>query len=197
MHDNNESQIPGAKDEYTPPVRDKLYAVSVSKFLMLFVSTLGGYAIYWAYRNWAFYRDARGADVTPVMRGLFWQFFIISLFDRVKVGLEMAGEVCRWYPVTRGVLIILMNLTPLVSSFIFYSPSMFRFVFLIDVIALAIAAYLFVGAQRAINRLAGDPDGTSNSEFTIANILWIMGGGVYWVVALGMQLNGDVGQAYL
>lgn len=197
MRDNKESQIPCAQDEYTPDAMGKLYAVSVSKFLMLFVSTIGGYTIYWVYRNWAFYRNASGADVTPVMRGLFWQFFIISLFDRIKVGLEMAGEACRWCPVTRGVLIILMSLTPFLTPFIFNLPSTLKFVFLIDVTTLAIAAYLFVGAQRAINRLAGDPDGISNSEFTIANILWIMGGGVYWVVVLGMQFNGDVGQAYL
>lgn len=49
--------------------RDELYVVSITKFLLLYVITLGGYMLYWTYRNWKCYRYVAEVDIMPVMRG--------------------------------------------------------------------------------------------------------------------------------
>ena len=193
MCDDNKSRVSLSKEECATNAYADLYVVSIIKCLVLFVITIGGYALYWSYRQWVFYRDARGAEVTPFMRGIFWPFFIMPLFERIQVGLQATGEVYRWYPTTRGMVLIGVTVLSFITPLFLDAPSDHRLVFAISVTTLAATTYCFIGAQRAINRLAGDPEGTSNREFTAANILWIMLGGVYWVVAFGIMLFGDFG----
>ena len=193
MYDNNKRDVPLSSEEHATNAYADLYVVSLTKFLILFVITIGGYAMYWSYRNWVFYRDARGAEVTPFMRGIFWPFFIMPLFERINAGLQTTGEVCRWYPTLRGVSLIGVTVLSFIAPFFLDAPADTRLAFAIDVTTLAVTTYCFIGAQRAINRLAGDPEGTSNRKFTTANVVWIMLGGVYWVVVLGIMLFGDVG----
>lgn len=193
MCDDNKHDVPLSKGERVTSAHADLYVVSINKCLILFVITIGGYAMYWSYRNWVFYRDARGAEITPLMRGIFWPFFIMPLFERINAGLQTTGEVCRWYPTLRGVSLIGVTVLSFIAPFFLDGPADPRLAFAISASTLAVTTYCFIGAQRAINRLAGDPEGTSNREFTTANILWIMLGGVYWVVAFGIMLFGDVG----
>ena len=193
MCDDNKSRVSLSKEECATNAYADLYVVSINKCLVLFVITIGGYAMYWSYRNWVFYRDARGAEVTPFMRGIFWPFFIMPLFERINVGLQTTGEGCRWYPTTRGLLLIGVTVLSFIAPFFLDPLSDHTLAFAITVTTLAVTTYCFIGAQRAINRLTGDPEGTSNREFTIANILWIMLGGAYWAVAFGIMLFGDVG----
>lgn len=197
MCDDNKSHVSLSKEECATNAYADLYVVSSIKFLVLFVITIGGYAMYWSYRQWVFYRDARGAEVTPFMRGIFWPFFIMPLFERINVGLKATSEVCRWYPTPRGLLLIGVTVLSFITPFFLDPLSDHRLAFAITVTTLAVTTYCFSGAQRAINRLAGDPEGSSNREFTAANILWIMLGGVYWVVAFGVMLFGDVGYGYV
>lgn len=193
MCDENKHDVLLSKGESTTSSHADLYVVSINKFLILFVITIGGYAVYWSYRNWVFYRDARGAEVTPFMRGIFWPFFIMPLFERINAGLQTTGEVYRWYPTLRGVSLIGVTVLSFIAPLFLDAPADPRLAFAISATTLAVTTTCFIGAQRAINRLAGDPEGTSNREFTTANIVWIILGGVYWVVAFGIMLFGDVG----
>ena len=69
-----------------------LYVVSVTKFVLLYLLTGGGYIFYWSYRNWACFKGVGGAHIMPLMRGLFWPFFILELCDNIQRSLEIRGR---------------------------------------------------------------------------------------------------------
>ncbi|RME48334.1 MAG: hypothetical protein D6795_13050 [Deltaproteobacteria bacterium] len=54
-----------------------LYGVSLTKFLLLFVFSLGLYQFYWGYRQWRSIRDA-GKGVFPLVRAFFLPFFLYA-----------------------------------------------------------------------------------------------------------------------
>lgn len=49
-------------------------------------------------------------------------------------------------------------------------------------LAIPVSAYFFYQAQKAVNAACGDPDGHGNANFTIANIIWIVLGGLLWLL---------------
>ncbi|MGO2450571.1 hypothetical protein [Pseudomonas taetrolens] len=159
--------------------KNALYVVSISKFVWLYVLTGSGYIFYWSYRNWASYRAATGVDIMPIMRGVFWPFFILSLFEKVQNGLETAGRSCQWYPEARGLLIMLLVLISVLLNPFFSPPSGTLFVFIADMVLIAAGTGLFVGAQRAINLLHDDPQGRSNSVLSVGNLVWMVLGGLH------------------
>lgn len=147
--------------------RNTLYTVSISKFMMLYVFTLGGYAAYWPYRNWSAYRNATGVDVMPVMRGLFWPLFVFSLFEKVQNRLDRAGRSYRWNPKPRAWLIILVVTISLMLPW-FVSPRVNALVVLTGSVALVVGGmYLFVGAQRAINMLDKYQQGNCSKNLAV------------------------------
>lgn len=159
--------------------RNTLYTVSVRKFAMLYLFTLGGYTFYWSYRNWAAYRNATGVDVMPVMRGLFWPFFIFALFEKIQNRLGRMGRSYCWNPKPRAVLVLLV-LVMLVLLLWFISLQSGGIVSVAGSVALiAGGLFLFVGAQRAINLLEKGSKGNCNAVLTAANKLWMAGGGLF------------------
>ena len=132
-----------------------LYAVPVSRFMLLYLLTCGGYLFYWSYRHWASYKAATGVNIMPVMRGLLWPFYLLSLFELVQRGLDKAGHIHGWYPETRGLLILLAFMLSALIALFFDRPSDTAFVWGVDAVLVAGSVMLFRGAQRAIN-LLGD-----------------------------------------
>ena len=45
-------------------------------------------------------------------------------------------------------------------------------VFIANTLLITLSVFLFVGAQRAINLLAGDSLGCSNCTFSVINVFW-------------------------
>ena len=182
----NMNNIESPADEY-----GELYVVSVSKFLVLYVITMGAYAAYWSYRNWRYFKGVAEPGIMPLVRAFFWPFFIFLILERVSEKYEQRGELCRWHPGIKGWLIIASIILPKLSAYYFASMLSVESMFVLDAAMIAWGAYLFVGVQCAINQLVGDPQGARNSEITNANIVWIIVGGVYWVFALGIFFYGQ------
>ena len=162
--------------------RNKLYIVSVTKFVLLFALTAGGYIFYWSYRNWAFYKQATGLPITPVARGLFWPFFILPLFDKVQTSLDRRECPYIWHPETRGLLIMLMVMISVLVSTFFNRPSDTLFVFVANTLLITGCCAMFIEAQRAINVLGGDPQGSTNSTLSRTNMLWMVVGVLFMVI---------------
>lgn len=131
------------------------YAVTLSRFVLLYLLTCGGYLFYWSYRNWASYKVATGVNIMPVMRAVLWPFYILALFEHVQSGLDKAGNVYRWYPETRGLLIMVAFLLSVLIATFFDRPSDTLFVWAINTVLIVGSVGLFLGAQRAINHLGG------------------------------------------
>ena len=155
-----------------------LYTVAIRKFLMLYLLTGGGYLFYWSYRNWATYKKTTGAAITPVVRGLFWPFFILELFDNIQRSLDIRGRGYFWYCEARGLLIMLVVMICILLSLFFDRPSDTVFVLVVDAVLMAGSLFLFIGAQRAINILADDPQGLGNHGFSSGDVLWTLLGGM-------------------
>ena len=181
-----------ATELYSPPESDvgagprhedaRHYVVGVRKFLVLSIATLGLYRIYWFWRNWRNVRDASGASLWPVPRGLFNVFFTHSLFRDVEDHLRNQRLTYPWTPGGAATLVVAIAVITSIASNALSGagPLVDLFVFL----AGFLGPIAMVPAQRAINRANGDPDGESNARLTLANWLWMIPGLVYWALVL-------------
>lgn len=157
------------------------YVVGRTKFLVLYISTLGTYALYWFYRNWSNFRAATGADVWPVARALFSVFFIHALFRNVHTRLLAAGRSVAWNPEAQATLLVVLLV---ISNVLDRVSSRIETVGFLDVASLLLLiplAFTFLKAQTAINLASHDEDGASNSRLTAVNYVWIILGAIVWV----------------
>jgi hypothetical protein len=167
------------------------YIVSTVKLVVLFIATMGGYRLYWYYKNWALYKASAGLSLWPVPRSLFDVFFVYSLFSIINRRIIESGRNYPWRPGLRAVALIVLTVFGMVQDRFFSIDVNLG----VAVILLAVNAHLFVGAQRAINFLANDLEGQTNAQFTMLNYFWIlvglgMWGLTYWSVTnLMLQLE--------
>ena len=169
--------------------RINLYVVSVSKFLLLYGFTAGGYMVYWSYRNWASYKAEPGAPIAPLLRAALWPFFILPLFEVVQNGLDRTGRCYIWQPETRGLLIMLLVMFSVLVSTFFTRPSDEAYVLFANVALITVCCAMLVAAQRAINTLAGDPQGSHNKALNGINIAWMVVGALLMVAAVYAALT--------
>lgn len=160
------------------------YVVAPTKFLLLAILTLNAYVIYWFYRNWRAIKVRTRADMWPPMRGLFYIFFTHSLFANVNEYLTAKGKSFDWQPSGLATLVvtvtILQNVLDRLAARSIGSPST-------DIISTALVfavPWLLLKAQRAINFACDDPNGDGNSSLTLANWIWMVLGGLLWLLAL-------------
>jgi hypothetical protein len=60
------------------------FRVSTVKFVVLSVTTLSLYEVYWFYKNWQLIRNREGTNVSPAARAIFAFFFCYQAFRRVR-----------------------------------------------------------------------------------------------------------------
>lgn len=160
------------------------YVVSKKKFLILFFSTLGFYAIYWSYKNWKEYKNSTGAKVTPALRGIFLIFFMHSLFRHVDETLEGKRLSFAWSHQASAtwlvILICVSNVLDRTSMREIGSP----YTDLASVAIMLPMAFAYLKPQLAINAACGDPEGVSNDKLTGANYIFVAIGTLLWCLAL-------------
>ena len=169
--------------------RINLYVVSVSKFLLLYGFTAGGYMVYWSYRNWASYKAVTGVRITPMLRAVLWPFFILPLFGVVQNGLDRTERCYFWRPDTRGLVIMLLVMFSVLVSTFFTRPSDSVFVFFANMALIAGCCAMLVAAQRAINVLAGDPHGGGNKALSCANLAWMVVGTLSMAIVVYIEFT--------
>lgn len=163
---------------------NEFYVVSIKKFCLLFFSTLGLYSIYWFYKNWLSQKQANMADCWPAPRGLFYIFFVHSLFRNIDK--QLTPERSRYNNdlSSTATLVVVATLGARISSNLsdksIGSP-------ITDVLCIALTAavgLLLLKAQKSINLACNDPEGLSNNNLTWLNILWITVGSVLTLFVL-------------
>ncbi|GAB3455265.1 hypothetical protein GCM10027321_07410 [Massilia terrae] len=180
--DDAVADAPGAADA------SMFYVVSRRKFAILFIATFGMYSLFWFFKNWSQYRYASQLatgtrpSIWPLPRALFMVFFVHSLFSKVKAyGADKPG-VAAWRDqlhawVIVGLLVGL-NVLDLLERFLPRMP-------LADLLSFAgmvLLLYSSLRAQAMINASCGDPEGARNNKLTGANYVWILLGGLVWVL---------------
>ncbi len=73
-----------------------MHPVSLKKFLILTVATLGTYQIYWFYKNWQWVLTARNEQMWPAVRSFFSGIMNFALFPRIADESQSKGY--GWYP---------------------------------------------------------------------------------------------------
>ena len=187
--DTNPYAAPTAPLEMPAETAASYYVVGLRKFTLLFFFTLGLYAIYWFYQNWALQKRRYKENIWPVPRSIFNIFFTHSLFRRVRGELDKQQLGYRWsadLAATAYVLIsLLSNGLERMSARGVGSP----YTDLLSLLLLPALYFPLRSAQKAINLLEQDSDGARNATLTPANYAWILIGAIWWVVvAFGMAL---------
>jgi hypothetical protein len=60
------------------------YPISLMKFMILSIGTMGIYEVYWCYRNWHGIKAKTNSDIMPIARGIFAIIWFYPLFNALK-----------------------------------------------------------------------------------------------------------------
>ncbi|QDH68723.1 hypothetical protein [Marilutibacter alkalisoli] len=189
---------------YAPPVADvadpvsdvrsdEFYVVGRTKFFLLYFLTLGLYQLYWFYSHWASFRRSRGISLWPVPRAIFAIFFTHSLTEKIDDRLKKAGSRLAW---SRGVLATLLVVLMIASNILdrlswkeIGSPAT-DYLSLLVMIPISLVMWRI---QEAANHACSDPTGASNQRITWANIVWLVLGGLFWLLVIaGLLLPEEI-----
>lgn len=169
------------------PTRQRFYVVAPVKFFILFFATLGIYQIYWHCKNWAILKRSRKSDEWPVMRGIFSVFFTHSHFREIDKELIMNRNKYSWNAELCATVIVVVIIGDRIISRLSAKSEDFLLWDAISLIAIPVVAYFLFQAQKAVNEACSDPKGRTNANYTVANILWIgLGSLFYLLMGLGL-----------
>jgi len=169
-------------------VDSQFYVVSNTKFLLLYFFTLGLYTVYWFYRNWSLYKQSTGESMWPVMRGIFSIFFTHSLFKRVDERLQAQTVAYHWTPTILATVYVVSAVVANISDRLSMKNIGTPVTDFLGLLLLVTAGWALYKGQGAINTACNDPAGSSNSTITVANLVWIILGALFW----GLVLIGSV-----
>lgn len=186
MNHNDQKIIATSAQQTSPTTTEQpeFYVVSPTKFLALFIGTLGLYAFYWFYRNWRLHKQKRAPDIWPIPRAIFSVLFTHSLFQEVNAAIKRAKQTHTWRFNHMATLYVasalLSSFLSRVGGYVINNP----YIDIISVVLIIPMTYALLQAQKAINISQNDPEGLSNSKFTWANIIWLILGGALWLMTL-------------
>jgi hypothetical protein len=142
------------------------FAVSLPKLAIISFCTFGGYAYYWAYKNWCLIKAREQSSIYPIWRGwIFGPYFSYVCFARMrKYGEERQISGSPRMAVLAAALVICTLLVVLPDPY--FLVSIFTFIFLLPV-----QAYV-----NKINRAVA-PKHNPNSRFGIWNWVGVILGG--------------------
>lgn len=184
-------QSPLMHDQPTPAY----YVVAKNKFLLLSISTLGIYFLYWMYKHWANQNAANNEDLWPIPRAIFYIFFTHSLFKRIHTTLEEKGRSFAWSHFSMATVFVVFALLGNVLDRIQWNEAMVENIMLSFLSLLTLAPMIWSGlqAQMAANLACDDPHGDQNADITPANTFWIIFGLLLWgLVLIGLfTLSGE------
>lgn len=165
---------------------DMFYVVSQRKFTVLYIATLGAYEFYWFYRQWRTVRDrsrylgGSDGDIWPLPRAIFSVFFVHALFSAVAAHAAARGQALSWKHGLHATLLVIM----LIASNILTKVPDNGYVGALSILAIMAICYSECRAQGNINKSCGDPEGSSNRQFTWHNYACIALGGLVWAAIL-------------
>ena len=176
--------------ELAPPSEqrlDRFYLVSRAKLSILFMATIGLYALYWFYAHWRHFKDVTGENIWPLPRAIFYVFFTHSLFGKVESYLNEQQIEHRWSPMLLATLFVIISIASNVLDRLSYREIGSPFTDFASLLTLPLALLVLLKAQATINLSLNDRDGTSNNRLTGYNYLWILLGSIFWLfIGIGL-----------
>lgn len=174
-------------------VEPAFYVVSTAKFLTLFFFTFSLYGLYWHFKNWKQYKIAYDDHTPmPIMRSIFSIFFTHALFAAIDTRLRMKEKAFSWKPNLWATIAVIALLASRIIDRLTASGSLTTAIEFVPIPLMVIYGFALLQAQYAINISCNDPEGKSNSNFTLANCVWIFLGSIFLaLIAIGLLLPAD------
>ena len=118
-------------------------------------------------------------------RTIFAIFFTHSLFNRIDSDLRLRGGQSAWSPVaTATVYVASVVVTRILDNVSARSESPGLPLAIIGFLLIVPTVWSLFSAQRVINQAENDESGQSNAHFTAANIVWLVVGAIFWLLAI-------------
>lgn len=96
-------------------VHPELFAPSTGKFVVMSLTSLGLYVLYWFYRNWRAIADQEGTDIWPFWRAVFASLWSFSCFAQLNQYASARRRQLAFPPVLLAVVYLLLNAIPNLS----------------------------------------------------------------------------------
>ena len=148
------------------------FAISLTKFAVLSICTLGIYELYWFYRNWCLIKERERLDIRPFWRALFAFFFCYECFEHIRsraAYLKLPMSFSAGWMAAAWIIITLTWKLPDP----YWLLTLFAFIPMLPVQALA---------NRVNTREA--PAHSQNNRFTGWNIVMVVLGGLSVILAV-------------
>ncbi len=181
--------------EITSPVKPQVdpdteyFSVSLSKFAIMYIVTLGIYTIYWFYRHWKLQQPHMEQPIWPIPRAIFAIFFTHSLARRVENSMQNKKLDDSNNLNMMATLFVLLSIAGGILN-ASSSPESPAYMGLLILAAFLFSVYPLIEIQEKINLLKGDPLGKLNAKYSAANITAIIVGSFFWFLfILGLLLG--------
>ena len=164
--------------------QSKFYVVSDKKFLILFISTLGMYSLYWFYQNWKSYSEFNNENIMPFWRAVFSIFFTHSLFKKLYQRAKEENDSHDFNHSAMATLYVILSISSTITDNLATNGIGLPFTEWGGYIALIFYVFIFRKAQITSNIASCDPQGESNNSLSFANFIWIFIGLCLWAVMI-------------
>ena len=156
----------------------ELELLSINKFILLCVFSIGLYELWWIYKSWSFFRNKDNLDIMPAARAIFSIFFLNSLFDRIQDFSKSKGYTKTFSSIGYFIGFIGLNFTSRLPD-PYWMVSFLSMLFLIP-------------ALESLNygiRESGNYNVVENGKYNNCQIGLIVVGSLFWILILiGMFL---------
>ena len=160
------------------------YVVAPFKYWLMMVSTLGGYSLYWFYKNWALYKKYNDQKMIPFLRAIFSIFFCHSLFNKIEEHATENNREHYWNPTMLATIYVIATVAERLIDSLIKQAKLPSGLGSYTWLATPILIYVLYKAQIAANIACGDEDGESNRKITVFNMIWIFIGLLLWTSIL-------------
>lgn len=178
------SSVPAWQAQHGPfygaapiPTRElyRWFPVSLTKYLVMHVSTLGLYQLFWIYKQWTRIKAIDRDDLWPWARTLFAGIWNFPLFDRVSREALEADVRANWNPYVLGFGAMLFGV------FAWFARGPWQ-----ALVLLSFLPYLpvIVTIEKLNRQVAADTAEPPNDRFSTVNIVFIVIGSIFVLLAL-------------
>lgn len=171
-----------------PAAAAAFHVVSGPKLVVLYVATFGLYGIYWFYRHWEQVRRTGGETLWPVARAIFSVIFAHALAREIDARLHAGRRRYTWAPATVATCYVVFEIAGNILSRLSWREIGSPATDLLSMASMLPVVLCLLAMQRAANTASGDPTGEANSRFTAANWVWMILGGLAWLLVAAAWL---------
>ena len=178
MLDLNKNPVP-SEIEQLPVTIEEQKIISLNKFLILSVLTMGLYQIWWIFKAWRFFMQKDQLNIMPVARAIFAIFFLYPLFKKIK-------DYAKLQNYSKDFSASLMFLGFLFFTLLSNLPDPFWLISLLNVVFIIPAFQALNFAKRTSNQYVV----IEQERFNTAQIIVMIICSVFWIFMMfGLYLT--------